>query len=340
MARQTEHDELLSAWRALGGSAGGTEGWSTIPLALTGPRRLRAGRHFPGNEEALLVGFTTVHVPPAAQLPQGQGFLVSQIDLGAEGGGVLWLALSRRTGGSLDMFTMMALDVIATLNAGSATAEDRLFQLFLARIRAWQDFMRRGTDTTLGPEAEIGLFGELIFLRGVMDAGLPSVVAIEGWVGPLNGIQDFVFGGGAVEVKTTIATAGFPATIGSLDQLDDSIRQPLFLAAVRIRLDPSGMSLPALIEDARTFLGEDPAARHVLNVKLIHAGYLDAVSEHYKRTFAHVSTKVLRVGDGFPRFTRASVPAQVIAVHYELEIDGIDAGPVDVRVALDQLGVM
>jgi hypothetical protein len=41
------------------------------PLALTGPRRLRAGRHFPGNEEALLVGFTSVHVPPAAQLPQG-----------------------------------------------------------------------------------------------------------------------------------------------------------------------------------------------------------------------------------------------------------------------------
>ena len=117
----------------------------------------------------------------------------------------------------------------------------------------------------------------------MMDAGLPSVVAIEGWVGPLNGIQDFVLGGGAVEVKTTIATAGFPATIGSLDQLDDSIRQPLFLAAVRIRLDPSGMSLPAIIEDTRTLLSEDPAAQHMLNVKLIHAGYLDAVSEHYKR---------------------------------------------------------
>ena len=340
MARPTEHDELLSAWRALGGSVRSTEGWSTIPLALTAPRRLRAGRHFPGNEEALLVGFTSVHVPPAAQLPQGQGFLVSQIDLGSEGGGMLWLALSRRTGGSLDMFTMMALDVIATLNAGSATAEDRLFQLFLARIRAWQDFMRRGTDTTLGPEAEIGLFGELVFLRSMVEAGLPSVVAIEGWAGPLNGIQDFVLGGGAVEVKTTIATAGFTATIGSLDQMDDSTRQPVFLAAVRIRLDPSGMSLPAIIEDTRTVLSADPAAQHMLNIKLIHAGYLDGVSEHYKRTFAHVSTKVLRVEDGFPRLTRASVPAQVTAARYDLDIDGIDAGPVTVRAALDQLGVM
>jgi len=340
MVRPTERDELLSAWRALGGSAGSAEGWSTIPLALTGPRRLRAGRHFPGNEESLLVGFNSVHVPPAAQLPQGQGFLVSQIDLGTDGGGMLWLALSRRTGGSLDMFTMMALDVIATLNSGTGTAEERLFQLFLARIRAWQDFMRRGTDTMLGPEAEIGLFGELAFLRSMMDAGLHSVVAIEGWVGPLNGIQDFVLGGGAVEVKTTIATAGFPATIGSLEQLDDSTRQPLFVAAVRIRLDASGMSLPALIDDMRTFLSEDPAAQHMLNIKLIHAGYLDAVSAHYRRTFTPVSTKVLRVEEGFPRLTRASVPAQVITARYELELDGIDAGPVAVRAALDQLGVM
>ena len=340
MAQPTEHEELLSAWRALGGSAGDAEGWSTIPLALTGPRRLRAGRRFPGNEEALLVGFTSVHVPPAAQLPLGQGFLVSQIELGTEANGMLWLALSRRTGGSLDMFTMMALDVIATLNAGRATAEERLFQLFLARIRAWQDFMRRGTDTTLGSEAEIGLFGELVFLRSMIQAGLPSEVAIEGWLGPMNGIQDFVLGGGAVEVKTTVATSGFPATIGSLDQMDDSTRQPLFLAAVRICLDATGMSLPTIIEDTRTLLGEDPAARHTFNIRLIHAGYLDAVSEHYRRSFAHVSTRIFHVAEGFPRLTRARVPPQVIQARYELDIDGVNTGTVDVRTALDQLGVM
>lgn len=340
MARPTEHDELLSAWRALGGSAGSAEGWSTIPLALTRPRRLRAGRHFPGNEEALLVGFDSVSVPPAAQLPQGQGFLVSQIDLGTDCSGTLWLALSRRTGGSLDMFTMMALDVIATLNAESTTGEERLFQRFLSRIRAWQDFMRRGTDTTLDPEAEIGLFGELMFLRSMMDADLPSSVAVESWVGPLNGVQDFVLGGGAIEVKTTIATAGFPATIGSLEQLDDSTRQPLFLAAIRIRLDPAGVTLPALIKDARTSLSQDLGAQYMLNIRLIHAGYLDAVSDHYTRSFSNVSKRVLRVEEGFPRLTRSSVPVQVIQARYELEIDGINVGDVAVRDALAQLGVI
>lgn len=340
MALPTERDELLSAWRALGGSVRKTEGWTTIPLSLTEPQRLRAGRHFPGNEEALLVGFTSVSVPPAAQLPQGQGFLVSQHSLGSAGGGMLWLALSRRVSGSLEMFTIMALDVIATVNSGSTTAEETLFHLFLQRIRAWQDFMRRGADTTLSSEAEIGLFGELVFLRSVMDAGLPSTVAIEGWFGPLNGVQDFVFGGGAIEVKTTIAPTGFPAVIGSLEQMDDSTRQPLFLAAVRICLDPGGMSLPSLIEDTRALLREDPIAQHMLNIKLIHAGYLDAVSEHHKRTFTHVSTRVLRVENGFPRLTRANVPTQIIAARYDLNIDGINANAVAVRAALDQLGVI
>lgn len=339
MAQQTERDELRSAWRALAGSTANAEGWSTIPLALTGQRRLRAGRHFPGNEEALLVGFTSVQVPPADQLPQGQGFLVSKVELGAEGSG-LWLALSRRSDGSLDMFTMMALDVISTLNDGSATAEERLFQLFLARIRAWQDFMRRGTETTLGPEAEIGLFGELVFLRSTMEVGLPSAVATEGWLGPMNGIQDFVLGGGAVEVKTTIATLGFPATIGSLEQLDDSSRQPLFLAAVRIGLNNAGMSLPTIIEDTRALLGENPAALHTFNIKLIHAGYLDAAAIHYKRTFAHVSTKIFHVKEGFPRLTRARIPQPIIQARYELDIDGVEADAIAIRMALEQLGVM
>jgi hypothetical protein len=200
--------------------------------------------------------------------------------------------------------------------------------------------MRRGTDTILSPEAEIGLFGELICLRSLMDAGLTPATAIEGWIGPLNGLQDFFLGGGAVEVKTTIAIAGFPATIGSLDQLDTSTRQPFFLAAIRIRLDVSGMSLPEIVNDMRTRLREDPAAQHMLNIKLIHAGYLDAVSEDYKRSFAHVSTRMFHVGEGFPRLTRASVPLQITQARYDLDIDTINADTVAVSAVLDQLGVI
>src|SRR5437870_233713 len=216
MAQPNERSELIAAWRALAASTESAEGWRTIPLALSGPCRLRAGRRFPENEEALLVGFTGVRVPQAEHLPRGHGFLISKVDLGIEA--KVWLALSRRVAGSLDLFTMMAFDIIGTLEAFSNASEEKVLQVFLARIRAWQDFMRRGTDTVLAPEAEIGLIGELVFLRSIMEVITQSATVIDSWLGPLNGIQDFVLGTGAVEVKTTIAASGFPATIECLDQ--------------------------------------------------------------------------------------------------------------------------
>jgi hypothetical protein len=340
MVQPTERGELLSAWRALAGSADKAEGWRTIPIALTEPQSIRVGRYFPGNEEALLVGFTSAHVPIASQLPQGRGFIVSKVDLGTGENSRLWLALSRRPEGSLDMFTLMAIDIISTLNARSAMPEESIFQLFLARIRAWQDFMRLGTDMTLSPEAEVGLIGELVFLRSILKAGVPPVFAIEGWLGPINGVQDFALGTGAIEVKATIAATGFVATIASLEQLDDSIRQPLFLAGVRLCQGPSGMSLPEIIADTRELLCESATARSSFDIKLLHAGYMDALSGHYKRCFSPVCTQIFRIAEGFPRLTKSGVPHQVTRARYELDIDGINISSVSMNVVLEQLGVI
>jgi hypothetical protein len=199
--------------------------------------------------------------------------------------------------------------------------------------------MRRGTDTTLGPQAEIGLFGELATIQSTINAGLHPAIPVEGWEGPLNGIQDFLLGTGAIEVKTTIASAGFPAVIESLDQLDDATRQPLFLAAVRLRVDDNAMSLPEIIEQTRTLIGDDPA-RNTLNTKLLHAGYIDAVADHYKRRFATVEIRILAVTGAFPRLTKATIPPAIIGVRYEMDLDQASAATVAIREALEELGVM
>ena len=141
MARQTEYDELISAWRALAGNASAGEGWRTIPLGAASQKRLRAGRHFPANEEALLVGFGSVQIPTALQLPQGRGFAVLEVDLGPDAFGRQWIALCRRAEGSLDMFTMM-VDLISNLNI--ATSEAGLFQIFPLGYGLGREFMREG----------------------------------------------------------------------------------------------------------------------------------------------------------------------------------------------------
>lgn len=338
MALPSRREELLAAWRALTGHAD-KEGWRTINVGFGGPCRLLAGRRFPGNEEALLVGFGSVRVPPAVQLPQGQGFAVSKADLGREGVARVWIALCRQSAGSLDLFAMMADDVVSTLDRLHGVDDERRFEIFLARIQAWQDFMRRA-DYVLGPEAELGLFGELEFLLRLISAGMPAAKGIEAWRGPLQGLQDFQFGTGAIEVKSTVSSNGFPAQVGSLEQLDDSLMQPIFVVGMRFVLDGSSLTLPQQVAKVRAILHEEPAILTAFNTLVLHAGFLDIAAADYSRRFLSIGMRTLRVDETFPRLIGANVPIQITKARYQIDLDLISGGDLDLAVAFEQLGVM
>lgn len=99
--------------------------------------------------------------------------------------------------------------------------------------------MSRGA-TSLSPEAELGLAGELAFVIALLDSEVPAEEVLKGWVGPDDAPQDFLLGDGAIEVKATMSSSGFPVKIGSLEQLDDSVASPLFLAAMRFSREERG----------------------------------------------------------------------------------------------------
>ncbi len=209
MAPQSDIERLQAAWRALAG-IDSAEGWRTIPISVEGPCRLLAGRHFPGNEEAILVSFPSVPIPADNDLPQGQGFRVARVPGGAPGGAPVWVSLSRQPSGSSDFFAMMAGDVVELLESRSSSSQEHLFGLFLSRIKAWQDFMARNWRGVLAPEAETGLYGELVVLRALAGAGISAACAVDSWQGPLNGLHDFSASSGAIEVKTTVSVTHVP----------------------------------------------------------------------------------------------------------------------------------
>lgn len=336
MARASDAEALLQAWRALAGGSGG-EGWRTIPLELGSPCRVLAGRRLPGDEEAVLVGFESVRLPSDAELPRGQGFRVATVAAGGLGGTHVWLALSRRSAGSPELFAMMAADILDLLGGVSGGGSGRLLRVFLNRIRAWQDFMERGHERVLGPEAEVGLAGELVVLGALVDAGLPPGSALDAWQGPRNGLHDFVIGAGAIEVKATVSTAGFPARIGSLEQLDDSIRQPLFVGAVRLAVDPAGSTLVDLVAGVRVLFAGDADQLSELDGLLIRAGFLDEMAGRYVRRFALSNIALLPVTGGFPRLTRMNVGAGIRAARYEIDLDQAGVADFGLAGALERL---
>ncbi|HCR1254486.1 TPA: PD-(D/E)XK motif protein [Pseudomonas aeruginosa] len=332
------NSEILSTWRALAGNLG-TSGWRSIDMLQAGSCRIKLARHSPGNEEAILVGFSSTRLAPVSQLPQGQGFRIERASLGEAGAPQQWLALVRQPTGSLELFAAVVADVAALLNIPGEPLEELLYQRLLGRVRGWQEFMRIGREG-LGREAEQGLAGELCFLREVVNAGVLQYSAANAWKGPLDGLHDFLLGSGAIEVKSTLATEGFPVRIVSLDQLDDSQAAPLFLAALRLATDDVGLTLPEHVADIRNRLSADPAAMAIFESALHAAGYLDMHAEAYSRRFSVSELRILLVDSEFPRMIPFNVPAAARWAQYELDLSLLTADSLQLAEVLQKLGVI
>lgn len=320
MAPPNERNDLGTAWRALADASSAMSGWRSIPIFSKLSCRVLAARHLPGNEEALLIGFRSLRIIPNDLLPEGRGFQVRILEPGPEVDGCKWIALLRQPAGSLEMFIIMSSDVITTLEAVGETDDNQMVGIFLARIKAWQRFMERSQGGVLSSEAEIGLHGELIVLTSLLKLGVAPSRAVEAWQGPREGLHDFKIGIGALEVKSTISQTGFPATISSIEQMDNSMVNPLYLAGVRLRLDQSGKSLVERIDQVDELLREDRSAKASFEILLIHAGYSPLMGANYSKRFAHVNTVIFQVDDAFPKLIRSNVPTEILKVQYQIDL--------------------
>jgi len=336
MARPSE--EFLLAWSSLSSNAS-TPGWQAISLPSAGPVKVQAGRRSQTNVEAILLSFPTAKLPLIEKLPEGQGFLVERIDSTNTTG--LRLALTRQAAGRAELFAAMACDVVGAIDdaAAAGSGEAQLLRAFIRRVVAWQHFMSRGTQP-LGPEAELGLAGELTFIACLLQAGVSAETILEGWVGPEDASKDFALGHGAIEIKATLSTAGFPVKIGSLEQLDDATISPLFLGALRFSLSSNGSTLPKIVLDIERQLAGIPAAVALAREKLLAAGYVESHASTYLRTFELKEVRVYEITEGFPRLTTGQVPYGVFRATYEINLDHAKDYLSNLPAALRDLGVL
>lgn len=322
MAPQSNQDQLAAAWRALAGRED-DRGWRVIEVFRGQNAIMQAGRYSPGKEESLLIGTRGLRIGSDADLPRGQGFNVIYVDTVDSTDGWTWLALSRSGGGQLALFTMMAADLLSLFSQISSQEGGRIHVAMLSRIRAWQDFMKRDRPGVLSAEAEVGLFGELLVLKDIVSSGMAAADAVSCWAGPDDGLHDYLIGAGAIEVKSTVSPVGFVAEIGSLEQLDDSLRQPLYVAAVRLLLSENGQTLPEICDELESILTTGLGSAAALKGKLLSAGYADAMAGQYTRRFvlSHLGYRLIQ--DGSPRLIRSNVPVAVQRVKYALDLESI-----------------
>jgi Putative PD-(D/E)XK family member, (DUF4420) len=179
--------------------------------------------------------------------------------------------------------------------------------------------------TRLSRDNEIGLVGELLFLRGLAKAWTPAE-AVSSWRGPAAEEHDFGLTELDLEIKTTTGERR-KHWISSATQLVPSPGRALWLVSIQITgAGAGGESLAGLVDSVASLITDDVAQVRFRGVlKSLH--WSDDQRDLYvQRWQLRSKPRALSVNDAFPALTPDTLAAlgldtgHITQLRYELDI--------------------
>lgn len=220
-------------------------------------------------------------------------------------------------------FLALVNEILISLDAGKTP-----WDAVVGTCLRWRRFWAAPANTAVSVEWLLGLHGEMMFLKALIQSFGPN--AVWTWRGGEAGQDhDFHVGEWAVEVKTT--TQSPPMATFGITQLDSSIVPSLWLVlGVCTEHDgPGAVSLYQAVSDIEALLTGDDVVLDVFHERLNQAKYRpDQEAEYRRRRFSIDTTKIYAITGDFPRLTPASfkqTPGQQVRnIKYELKFVGVE----------------
>ena len=191
-------------------------------------------------------------------------------------------------------------------------------------IQKWQSILKALKTEQPPLSVQIGLFGELLFLKQCVLKFGPG--AVDGWFGPQNSRHDFEFSFGAFEVKTSRVLAEKRMTVHGLAQFDVSSDSNLQLLLIQVEFATNGVSIADIIE-ALLALG---VSADKLNLKLSNFHEFFAIEvPSWSRTLKLKPFKasVFRVLPDFPTLRASDFGEEQLSriskIEYSMKLDGL-----------------
>lgn len=217
------------------------------------------------------------------------------------------------------VFAQFTLELFSEI--GNATSPARATVETLARWRLL--FADAASAGELSENQVIGLLAELLVLEEILGHDPNRDVGV--WTGPqaAGSEHDFRRDSVALEVKATQRREGRIVGISSVDQLDPPPGGSLHLVHFRFEPDPSGLSLPEVVERVRQLC----PVLNEFDYRIGASGYHERHSEHYERLrFAIVDRRTYDINDpAFPRivpgsFSGGAVPPGTLRISYSIDL--------------------
>lgn len=219
-------------------------------------------------------------------------------------------------------------DIFATLcedlmnQVAEITDENLLTKELLARLVKWQSLFEKTKLPGLPEESQIGLYGELFFLRKFLRCSEDHGFCINAWKGPEKAVQDFQYSDWAVEVKTTYGKNQQKIYITSERQLDTDITPIIYLYHISLDIrEDRGETLNEAVDGVLDLIKESRLAGTAFKIKLLSAGYFENHRILYSSTGYNIrQERIFLVTENFPRITESQIPGDVGDVRYSIVI--------------------
>ena len=219
-----------------------------------------------------------------------------------------------------DIFILLINDIIEELQV--VLTEQEAINAIHIKINEWRRLFERLSTEGLNSEQQVGLYGELFFIKRLMESDINHDAIIQSWLGTSGSNHDFSFGKISIEIKTT--RANYPTLkITNELQLDILGLDHLFvvLLAVDVR-EALTDTLTSIIADIQYYLANNRSILNLFNQKLQEVGYFKDHEDQYKKTSYHLRDYIIyKVTEGFPRIDRAVLGTDsIFNVSYQINL--------------------
>ena len=214
-------------------------------------------------------------------------------------------------------FIRFTLDDLA-----SQTSIDNVISLIIEKYEDWSAFFASGGLGKDSTSKIIGIIGELLILEKVIK--MFDETAISTWWGPVRHRHDFEFANSGIEVKTTINPHSNEIEIHGLKQLSPDPGRSLYLAHLKLNLDPQGLNLSDLINRLLTY----NVSKFELEEKIGKSGVTEDLIDSFTNfKFNGFLARYFLVDDLFPSITQDNLSvdelSRISRVSYKVDLEDL-----------------
>ena len=224
-------------------------------------------------------------------------------------------------------FNYLAEDILS--EADECKTEISLLESIYGKCCQWQDFLKKKRNEKLDKSKQMGLIGELTFLKKLFSF-IDIRSALDAWKGPDKYAKDFLISSNGFEIKSKNSGLNSKVKISSEFQLLKDDLKNLYLVVYIVdnssKSNSKSFILNDLIEELREFIkNHDPNCIEIFNSKINEYGFSDDhnYSKDYwlkQDTFYSYS-----VEEKFPKITIKNIEKNSISkVNYELSLNELE----------------